>query len=180
MPHFTKPAEGSWTEHYRAGHRPGVVRGLDLTGALRAGAQGHLSAKTWLNVGRIEQLPRKGSYFTREIEAVARTSVVIVRGTDDEIRAFYNVCRHRGNKLVWNDFPKEETSGTCRQFSCKYHGWRYGLDGGLTFVQQEPEFFDLDKDAYGLVPVRCEVWQGFMFINLDADDTTPVERTIWV
>ena len=53
------------------------------------------------------------------------------------MRAFHNICRHRGNKLVWNDFPQEETSGTCRQFTCKYHGWRYGLEGDLTFVQQE-------------------------------------------
>ena len=81
------------------------------------------------------------------------------------MRAFHNICRHRGNKLVWNDYPREETSGTCRQFTCKYHGWRYDLDGALTFVQQESEFFDLDKSEYGLVPVHCEVWEGFIFVN---------------
>ena len=64
------------------------------------------------------------------------------------------MCRHRGNKLLWNDFPGEEVSGTCRQFTCKYHAWRYSLDGDLTFVQQEGEFFDLDKSQYGLVSVR--------------------------
>ena len=79
---------------------------------------------------------------------------------DGEVRAFHNICRHRGNKLVWNDYPREETSGTCRQFTCKYHGWRYDLDGALTFVQQEGEFFDLDKSDYGLVPVHCDVWAG--------------------
>jgi phenylpropionate dioxygenase-like ring-hydroxylating dioxygenase large terminal subunit len=126
-----------------------------------------------LNVGRIEQLPRTGSYFTREIDA-ARTSVVVVRTADGGVRAFHNLCRHRGNKLVWNDYPREETSGTCRQFTCKYHGWRYGLEGDLTFVQQEDEFFDLDKSDYGLVPVQCEVWEGFVFVNLDPDNTTPV------
>ena len=82
------------------------------------------------------------------------------------VRAFHNICRHRGNKLVWNDDPREETSGTCRQFTCKYHGWRYDLDGALTFVQQESEFFDLDKSEYGLVPVHCDVWEGFVFVNL--------------
>ena len=61
------------------------------------------------------------------------------------------------------------SSGTCRQFTCKYHAWRYDLDGDLTFVQQEDEFFDLDKANYGLVPVRCEVWEGFIFINFDND-----------
>ena len=110
-------------------------------------------ARTWLNVGRVEQLPRPGSYFTKELDA-AGTSVVVVRGKDDEIRGFHNICRHRGNKLVWNDYPGEETSGTCRQFTCKYHGWRYDLDGQLTFVQQESEFFDLDQATSGSPPSR--------------------------
>ena len=79
------------------------------------------------------------------------------------------MCRHRGNKLVWNDYPGEEISGSCRQFTCKYHAWRYSLNGDLTFVQQEDEFFDLDKAKFGLVPVRCEVWEGFIFINFDRD-----------
>jgi phenylpropionate dioxygenase-like ring-hydroxylating dioxygenase large terminal subunit len=83
-----------------------------------------------------------------------------------QVRAFHNICRHRGNKLVWTDFPREETSGTCRQFTCKYHGWRYNLDGACTFVQQESEFFDLDKNDFGLVPVQCDVWEGFIFVNL--------------
>ena len=86
--------------------------------------------RSWLNVGRVEQLPRKGSYFTKEL-AVANTSVVIVRDMDGEVRAFHNICRHRGNKLVWTDFPREESSGNCRQFVCKYHGWKYDLDGAL-------------------------------------------------
>jgi phenylpropionate dioxygenase-like ring-hydroxylating dioxygenase large terminal subunit len=77
------------------------------------------------------------------------------------------MCRHRGNKLVWNDFPQEEVNGSCRQFTCKYHGWRYGLEGQLTFVQQEGEFFDLDKSEFGLVPVRVEVWEGWIFVNFD-------------
>jgi phenylpropionate dioxygenase-like ring-hydroxylating dioxygenase large terminal subunit len=95
--------------------------------------------------------------------------VVVVRGPDGVVRAFHNICRHRGNKLVWNDFPGEETAGSCRQFICKYHAWRYDLEGNLTFVQQENEFFDLDKADYGLKALRCEVWEGFVFVNLDPD-----------
>jgi Rieske 2Fe-2S family protein len=124
--------------------------------------------RAWLNVGRVEQLRRKGSYFTKEL-AVARTSLIVVRGMDGEVRAFHNVCRHRGNKLVWEGTPRDETSGFCRQFMCKYHGWRYGLDGKLTFVLQEEEYFDLDKADFGLVPVHCEVWEGFVFVNLAAE-----------
>src|SRR5207247_4054368 len=111
--------------------------------------------------------------FTKEL-AVANTSVVIVRDLDGQVRAFHNICRHRGNKLVWNDFPREETSGTCRQFTCKYHGWRYGLDGACAFVQQESEFFGLDKADYGLVPVHCEVSAGFIFVNLDRESKQPL------
>jgi nitrite reductase/ring-hydroxylating ferredoxin subunit len=124
--------------------------------------------RAWLNVGRVEQLPKGGSYFTKEL-AVAKTSIIVVRGTDGRIRAFHNICRHRGNKLVWKDYPREETSGTCRQFVCKYHGWKYELDGACSFVQQEGEFFDLDKADLGLVPVHCDVWAGFVFVNLDRE-----------
>jgi phenylpropionate dioxygenase-like ring-hydroxylating dioxygenase large terminal subunit len=116
----------------------------------------------------VERLPRTGSYFTREL-AVADTSLILVRGKDGQIRAFHNICRHRGNKLVWNDFPAAETAGTCRQFTCKYHAWRYGLDGELTFIQQEDEFFGVDKGQYGLKAVRCEIWEGFIFVNLDPE-----------
>jgi phenylpropionate dioxygenase-like ring-hydroxylating dioxygenase large terminal subunit len=170
MSHFPKPAEGSWTEHF----------GLDTAPASYADSispdhyrleQDAIFRRTWLNVGRVEQLPRTGSYFTRELDAAA-TSVIVVRGPNDTTRAFHNICRHRGNKLVWQDFPREETAGVCRQFTCKYHGWRYDTEGALTFVQQESEFFDLDMEQFGLVPVRCDVWAGFIFVNLDDDAPT--------
>jgi len=172
MARFPKPAEGSWTEHY-----PELGTGLvsyadSIAPEFFELEREAIFKRAWLHVGRVEQLPRNGSYFTREI-AVARTSVVIVRD-GDEIRAFHNICRHRGNKLVWQDFPREETSGTARQFTCKYHGWRYGLDGACAFVQQEGEFFDLDKADYGLVPVHCEVWAGFIFVNLDRESKQPL------
>ncbi|MBL7488358.1 aromatic ring-hydroxylating dioxygenase subunit alpha [Frankia sp. AgB1.9] len=121
--------------------------------------------RAWLNVGRVEQLPRKGSYFTKEL-AVAKTSLLVTRDLAGEIHAFHNVCRHRGNKLVWDHTPRTESSGVCRQFMCKYHGWRYGVDGALKFVLQEEEFFDFDKADFPLVPVHCEVWEGFVFVNL--------------
>lgn len=166
MAHFTKPAAGSWTEHYPELGTAPVDYSDSIDPAHFEAERASIFKRTWLNVGRVERLPRAGSYFTKEL-AVARTSLVLVKGTDGEIRAFHNICRHRGNKLVWNDYPAEETSGTCRQFTCKYHAWRYNLSGELTFVQQEEEFFDLDKGAYGLKAVRCEIWEGFIFVNLD-------------
>src|SRR5689334_20820506 len=175
MPHFAKPPEGSWTEHYpQLGTGP-VSYEDSISPEFFELEREAIFRRTWLNVGRVEQLPRVGSYVTREIDA-ARTSVVIVRGADDEIRAFHNICRHRGNKLVWQDYPGEETSGACRQFQCKYHAWRYDLEGQCTFVQQEEEFFDLDKSDYSLAAVRCEVWEGWIFVNFDASDTMPLRE----
>jgi phenylpropionate dioxygenase-like ring-hydroxylating dioxygenase large terminal subunit len=165
MAKFPKPEEGSWTEHY-PGLGTGPVSYEDSYS--REFYEQELEAvffKSWLNVGRVEQLPRKGSYFTKEL-TWAKRSLIITKDNDGTVRAFHNVCRHRGNKLVWNDYPLEETSGSCRQFTCKYHAWRYDLDGSLAFVQQESEFFDLDKSTLGLMPVACDVWEGFIFINL--------------
>jgi Rieske 2Fe-2S family protein len=121
--------------------------------------------RTWLNVGRVEDLPRKGSYFTKEIPP-AKASVIVSRDMEGEVRAFYNMCRHRGNKLVWEGRPGDETRGSARQFVCKYHGWRYGVDGACSYVHQEDQFFGLDRSKLGLVPVHCETWAGFIFVNL--------------
>ncbi|GGN36767.1 aromatic ring-hydroxylating oxygenase subunit alpha [Streptomyces fuscichromogenes] len=174
MAHFPKPAEGSWTEHFKIGTEP-VSYADSISPEFYELERDAIFRRTWLNVGRVEQLPRKGSYFTKELDA-ARASVVVVRGTDGEVRAFHNVCRHRGNKLVWDDYPREETKGTCRAFTCKYHAWRYDLEGKLAFVQQESEFFGVDKSKYGLLAVQTEVWEGFVFVNLDPDNTTPLRE----
>ncbi len=163
MSRFPKPPEGSWTEHYGLGTAPVSYEGA-TSPEYYALEKEAIFKRTWLHVGRIEQVQKVGSYFTKELP-VADTSIVVVRDRDGEVRAFHNICRHRGNKLVWTDYPGEETSGTCRQFACKYHGWRYDLDGSLNFVQQEDEFFDLDKSTIGLVPVHCDIWQGFIFVN---------------
>jgi len=174
MARWPKPEEGSWTEHYGLSTAP-VSYEDSISPEFYELEREAVFKRAWLNVGRVEQLPRTGSYFTKEL-AVARTSVIVVKDKDGGVRAFHNICRHRGNKLVWNDFPGEETNGTCRQFVCKYHGWRYDLDGALSFVQQENEFFDLEKDAYGLVPVHCDVWAGFIFVNLADEPEQPLRE----
>ena len=168
MPHFSKPSVGSWTEQYPELGTGPVNYSDSVEPAHYEAEREAIFKRTWLNVGRVELVGKTGNYFTKELP-VADTSLIIVRGKDQQIRAFHNVCRHRGNKLVWNDYPAEEVKGTCRQFTCKYHAWRYDLTGELTFVQQEQEFFNLDKADYGLKAVRCEVWEGFIFVNLDPD-----------
>ncbi|ROO84896.1 Rieske-like 2Fe-2S protein [Actinocorallia herbida] len=170
MPHFAKPPAGSWTEQYPELGTAPVDYTDSIDPAFYEDERAAIFKRTWLNVGRVERIPRTGNYFTKEL-AAAGTSLIIVRGADKKVRAFHNVCRHRGNKLVWNDYPNEEVSGTCRQFTCKYHAWRYSLEGELTFVQQEGEFFDLDKKDFGLKEVACDVWEGFVFVNLDPQET---------
>jgi nitrite reductase/ring-hydroxylating ferredoxin subunit len=165
MTTWPKPAEGSWTEHYPELGTGTISFQDSVSPQFYELEREAIFRRAWLNVGRVEDIPRVGSYFTKNI-AITNSSVIVVRGKDGQVRAFHNICRHRGNKLVWTDFPRAETAGMCRQFTCKYHGWRYELDGSLQFVQQEGEFFDFDKADHGLAPVHCDVWAGFIFINL--------------
>ena len=163
----TKPAEGSWTAHYpELGTEPMSYED-SISPEFYELEREAIFKRSWLNVGRVEQLPRKGSYFTKEL-AVANTSVVVVRDIDGEVRAFHNICRHRGNKLVWTDFPHEESSGNVPRSSCA------STTAGSTTstararsCSRRSEFFDFDKADYGLVPVHCDVWAGFIFVNLD-------------
>ena len=159
-----RPPEGSWTEHYpHLGTAPMSYEDC-IDPAMHDLEREAIFRRAWLMVGRVEQLPRAGSYFTKSVD-ILKASAIVVRDGDGTTRAFHNVCRHRGNKLVWQDDPAVDVEGTCRQFTCKYHGWRYGLDGGLKFVQQEEEFFDLARDELGLTPVHCDTWAGFIFVN---------------
>ena len=120
--------------------------------------------RTWINVGRVQEIPNSGDYFVRNI-AAGKASVIIIRGRDNVIRAFHNVCSHRGNKMVWND------SGNCPRLTCNFHGWVYGLDGELRAVPDEAHFFNIDKKEHGLTPVALDVWEGFIFVNLNPKPT---------
>lgn len=175
MAHFPKPAEGSWTEHYPGLGTEPVDYEDSISREFYEKERDAIFMRTWLNVGRVEELPRTGSYFTREFPFFKR-SLIITKDQSGTVRAFHNICRHRGNKLVWEDYPDREVRGTTRQFHCKYHAWRFDLDGSLDFVQQESEFWNLPKDDLGLVPVHCQVWEGFIFVNFaDQPEQTLVE-----
>ena len=125
--------------------------------------------QTWLNVGRIEQLPRPGDYFVKDLP-VCDTSIILTRGRDGALHAFHNMCSHRGNKIVW------DKKGSCQNFTCKFHGWSYGLNGDLRFVPDEARFCDLKKDRLGLTPIRVDVWEGFIFINLNPTPTETLQE----
>lgn len=120
--------------------------------------QKHFWTKTWLLAGHADELPEKGSYkLWRDIGP----PILLVRGKDDVIRAFYNTCQHRGSSLV------KDESGKVNMLACQFHCWTYDLEGALKFVPSEHEFPGLDKSKRGLVPVRCEQWGKLIFVNRD-------------
>lgn len=120
----------------------------------------HFWPRTWLHAGHVSQIPEPGSY---KLFSHLGLSIIISRGSEGEIHAFHNVCRHRGAALV------TAPQGSVRRFICPYHSWSYGLDGGLLGVPEERNFACLDKAERPLVQVRCETMRGMIFINLDGN-----------
>ena len=117
--------------------------------------------KAWLVGGLAEQVEARGQFFTYEI---GRESILVARGDDDRVRAFYNVCPHRGKRLV------EEESGQGRHFACAYHGWRFAGDGKLKFVPCPEDFAGGDPcGKIGLSELPCEIFAGFVWVNMDAE-----------
>jgi choline monooxygenase len=113
--------------------------------------------KTWQYVGRTTELPEVGSHT---VATVGKEPIIVVRGKDDVIRAFYNVCRHRGGPLATEN-------GCSKMLQCKYHGWTYQLDGMLRGVPDFDRVELFDKKDYGLREVRLEEWEGLLFVALD-------------
>jgi glycine betaine catabolism A len=117
--------------------------------------------RNWLYVGRAERLPNPGSWLRADI---AGESLLLVRGHDRQIRGFYNVCRHRGSQLC------DDEQGEVRShLRCPYHAWGYSLDGRLAITPLiEPD--EIDRENTSLWPVRAEVWEGFIFVNLSREE----------
>ncbi len=125
--------------------------------------------RTWLNVGRESDFDAPGTYALID---VAGESVIVVRGRDNQLRAFHNVCRHRGSTLV--DAPAEGGTGSLVRIQCPYHAWIYDLDGSLRRAPHTDELIDFDAAQNELLPVRIDTWAGFVFVNLDpAADPLP-------
>lgn len=122
----------------------------------------HIFTKVWINACRVEKIPNPGDFWVKDLP-ICGTSVMIVRGEDGVIRAFHNVCPHRGNKVTY------EQAGTNRYFVCRFHGWAFDLEGSLDDVPDEENWFDLDKQCHGLKPIHVDEWAGFVFVNLDPD-----------
>lgn len=115
-------------------------------------------SSAWQVVGRAEQVQRSGQFVTANI---ADEPIVVVRGNDGELRAFYNVCRHHAAKVV------TEPCGLASILHCPYHGWNYGLDGSLKGMPEFDGVNNFARSDNGLVPVKVEIWEAFVFVSLD-------------
>ena len=126
-------------------------------------------SRSWQFLGLEADLAGPGDYIA---ETLAGYPVVAIRGQGGELRAFHNVCRHRAGPLV------SDAAGHCEgEFVCRYHGWRYTLDGRLRSATGFGASEGFDPREFGLLPVKIEAWRGFLFVNPDPD-AAPLMQTL--
>jgi choline monooxygenase len=116
-------------------------------------------AHSWQFAARADQVRKPGQYVTTEI---AGEPVVIVRGSDQTLRGFFNVCRHHAAAVM------TEAEGTAHHLRCPYHGWTYTLEGQLKGTPDFTGVCNFDRAASGLIPVETAIWQNWVFVKLDA------------
>ncbi len=123
----------------------------------------------WVYIGRAETVALPGQFRTVDIVG---ESILVTRNDAGELRAFYNVCSHRGSRLC------EEPSGTTKEvFQCPYHAWCYNLNGDLVVTPRVGDD-EVDRSVLGLKPVRVDEWQGFLFVNLTSGSPVPLRESI--
>jgi carnitine monooxygenase subunit len=118
---------------------------------------------SWQIVCHANDIPNAGDWRTLELLG---ESVIVIRGQDGAIRAFANVCRHRGSRLV------DGEAGCARRLTCPYHAWTYATDGRLVGVPMREDYPALDPSRLGLHPVDLESWHGFLFVRLEGGATS--------
>lgn len=120
--------------------------------------------RAWLFAGMKSSIPRSGDYFIRSVPTFG-FSLIFVRGKDETIRAFYNVCTHRGTDLCNNDH------GNVSRFVCPFHAWSFDTHGNLVAITEERSFFNLERNRNGLRPVQIDTCGDLIFFNLDESPT---------
>ena len=155
-------------EHPELGTGP-ITTEQNISDAFFEKERERIFRRTWLCVARVDEVPNPGDYTVVDLE-VLKTSAIIVRGKDNEIRAFHNICTHRGNKVT------RQCRGNANAFTCGFHGWAFDLKGSLSFVRDEEGFFDFNKAEYGLKPLAVGVWEGFVFVNADLQPRESLEE----
>ena len=122
----------------------------------------------WIAVGRVDQAAEAGQFFTFDL---AGEPLIVVRGADHQLRAFYNVCRHHAAAVA------TAPCGVAQHLRCPYHGWTYGLDGSLKGTPEFTGVCNFDREANGLVPVQVATWEKFIFVNLNPE-APPLESQL--
>jgi len=115
--------------------------------------------RTWQWACRLEHIPEVGDYYIYDIGNI---SIIVARVGENDIKAYYNVCRHRGTKLRSHDGV-----GHTKDFRCPFHGWSWNLDGSLKNIPCAWDFPHVRREAFGLSEIKVGVWGGFVFINMD-------------
>ena len=135
---------------------------------------GTVFRRSWLYAGRIDQLRASGDYVASELPG--GEPVLVVRGQDQQLRGFFNVCRHHAAAVV------TDAQGSARQFRCPYHGWTYALDGELKGTPDFTGVCDFDRSANGLVPVDCAVAAAWVFVKplVRATHASPLQEFLGV
>ena len=129
-----------------------------------------LFRRHWQLACHVSDIAEPGAYVTFD---VAGERALILRGGDDRIRAFHNLCRHRGSRVV------ATSRGRCdRMIACPFHGWRYNLDGTLRGPAFPDSLPKLDRVEYGLKPIELDIWMGFVFVRFLAGDQPPVSQVL--
>jgi phenylpropionate dioxygenase-like ring-hydroxylating dioxygenase large terminal subunit len=156
---------------------PKEISAEELTAAVTIGVEAYTSEayaraerdklwrKVWQQVGRIEELPEVGDYLTYEI---LDDSIIVTRAATDTLKAFHNVCMHRGRRLVETAPGARNATGKKRTFVCGFHGWRYDLDGQCTHVPHKDDWQGaLTAENTHLSEVKIDTWGGWIWINMD-------------
>ena len=160
IPRFQPIAD--WLNKDRKGHT--LPRELYVSEEAFAFDTQAMLKSVWLYACTVAHVKKPGDYFVFEL---ANNSVIIVRGRDNKVRAFWNSCRHRGSKICL------EQSGHAPRLTCPYHQWTYGLDGKLLAARSMAE--DFEKQDHGLSPVALENVGGLIFVCM-ADNPPPIDR----
>jgi phenylpropionate dioxygenase-like ring-hydroxylating dioxygenase large terminal subunit len=126
-----------------------------------------LYAREWLCAGRAERVPNPGDWFT---VTICDEPIIVVRDKAGDINAMSAVCQHRAMQVC-------DGAGNSSTFKCPYHHWNYALDGRLLGAPAMERTIDFDKSEYGLPRLAVELWQGFVFVNLDPD-AAPLAPTL--
>ncbi len=152
----TAPVFRKTTETFQAGAQT-LPQQYFVAPEIFAREQATIFSAEWICAGHESQIPQRGDYFLHEI---AGESVIVTRDSAGKLRAFYNVCRHRGTRLC------EAMSGHLAAIQCPYHAWTYALDGRLVGAPRMEDAAGFDKANYSLGTVALEVWEGFIFLSL--------------